>query len=360
MNPNKLVYSIVKSFLIIAGLVALFNLIIISKPLIGYISLSIVVSLIGRPIKNLLVNKVKMNHLFSTIITLFFLITVFFVISSLIFPVLATQAQSLSLLQIDDLEKKIILLVKELNMFFSTYNINLSNEISSILKSFDFSFLTDFLNGFLSFLGDSTITLFSVIFISFFLLKDSSLLLRVIIIISPETEKLKVKKSFEKVVILLSRYFNGLLLQITILFIFYSLILLIFGVKNAVTIALICALLNIIPYLGPLIGGFLITFLTLTTNLGLDIGSSVLPKTLGVFMGFCVGQLIDNFISQPYIFSKSVKSHPLEIFIIIILAGLIAGALGMLIAVPLYTVLKVILSEFFQDNRIVKELTKNM
>ena len=69
MNPNKLVYSIVKSFLIIAGLVALFNLIIISKPLIGYISLSIVVSLIGRPIKNLLVNKVKMNHLFSTIVT---------------------------------------------------------------------------------------------------------------------------------------------------------------------------------------------------------------------------------------------------------------------------------------------------
>jgi len=360
MSPNKLVSSIVKSFLIIAGLVALFNLIIISKPLIGYISLSIVVSLIGRPIKNLLTDKVKMNHLFSTITTLFLLVTVFFIIGSLIFPVLATQAQNLSLLQIDDLEKKIILLIKELDLFFSVYDINLSNEISSILKSFDFSFLTNFLNGFLSFLGDSTITLFSVIFISFFLLKDSSLLLRVITIISPETKKLKVKNSFEKIVILLSRYFNGLLLQITILFIFYSLVLLIFGVKNAVTIALICALLNIIPYLGPLIGGFLITFLTLTSNLGLDIGSSVLPKTLGVFVGFCIGQLIDNFISQPYIFSKSVKSHPLEIFIIIILAGLISGALGMLIAVPIYTVLKVVLSEFFGDIRVVKELTKNI
>ena len=360
MSPNKLVSSIVKSFLIIAGLVALFNLIIISKPLIGYISLAIVVSLIGRPIKNLLTDKVKMNHLFSTITTLFLLVTVFFIIGSLIFPVLATQAQNLSLLQIDDLEKKIILLIKELDLFFSVYDINLSNEISSILKSFDFSFLTDFLNGFLSFLGDSTITLFSVIFISFFLLKDSSLLLRVITIISPENKKLKVKNSFEKIVILLSRYFNGLLLQITILFIFYSLVLLIFGVKNAVTIALICALLNIIPYLGPLIGAFLITFLTLTSNLGLDIGSSVLPKTLGVFVGFCIGQLIDNFISQPYIFSKSVKSHPLEIFIIIILAGLIAGALGMLIAVPIYTVIKVVLSEFFGDIRVVKELTKNI
>ena len=79
-----------------------------------------------------------------------------------------------------------------------------------------------------------------------------------------------------------------------------------------------------------------------------------------MFVGFCIGQLIDNFISQPYIFSKSVKSHPLEIFIIIILAGLIAGALGMLIAVPIYTVIKVVLSEFFGDIRFVKELTKNI
>jgi predicted PurR-regulated permease PerM len=50
----------------------------------------------------------------------------------------------------------------------------------------------------------------------------------------------------------------------------------------------------------------------------------------------------------------------LEIFIIIILAGLIAGALGMLIAVPIYTVIKVVLSEFFGDIRFVKELTKNI
>jgi predicted PurR-regulated permease PerM len=79
-----------------------------------------------------------------------------------------------------------------------------------------------------------------------------------------------------------------------------------------------------------------------------------------VFIGFVIGQLVDNFFSQPYIFSKSVKSHPLEIFLIIILAGLLAGPIGMLLAVPMYTVLKVILSEFFSENRIVKALTKNM
>jgi predicted PurR-regulated permease PerM len=98
----------------------------------------------------------------------------------------------------------------------------------------------------------------------------------------------------------------------------------------------------------------------MVSNLDADIASVIVPKTIYVLIGFIIGQLIDNFFSQPYIFSKSVKSHPLEIFLIIILAGLLAGPLGMLLAVPLYTVLKVILSEFFSENRIVKELTKNM
>ena len=54
-------------------------------------------------------------------------------------------------------------------------------------------------------------------------------------------------------------------------------------------------------------------------NLGADIASVIVPKTIYVFIGFVIGQLVDNFFSQPYIFSKSVKSHPLEIFLIIIL-----------------------------------------
>ena len=59
-------------------------------------------------------------------------------------------------------------------------------------------------------------------------------------------------------------------------------------------------------------------------------------------------------------FSTSVKSHPLEIFIIILVGGLLFGPLGMIIAVPLYTALKVIFKEFYVHNKIVKALTKNI
>jgi len=79
-----------------------------------------------------------------------------------------------------------------------------------------------------------------------------------------------------------------------------------------------------------------------------------------VMIGFIIGQLVDNFFSQPFIFSKSVKSHPLEIFLIIVIGGLIFGVVGMIIAVPTYTAIKVILKEFLADNKIVKQLTKNM
>ena len=73
-----------------------------------------------------------------------------------------------------------------------------------------------------------------------------------------------------------------------------------------------------------------------------------------------IGQLVDNFFSQPVIFSNSVRSHPLEIFLIIIIAGLMFGVVGMIVAVPGYTAIKVILKEFLADNKIVRRLTRDL
>ena len=168
--------------------------------------------------------------------------------------------------------------------------------------------------------------------------------------------------SLEKINHLLSRYFIGLVIQITILFVIYTIILLVIGVSNAVVIAFLCALLNIIPYVGPLISAFLMFVLTMTSGLGqdLDFQVEILPKTVYVMIGFIIAQVVDNFASKPIIFSKTTKSHPLEIFLIIIIGGLLAGPLGMIIAVPSYTVLKVILKEFISDNKIVSSLTKDI
>jgi len=181
------------------------------------------------------------------------------------------------------------------------------------------------------------------------------------IILALVTDKVsdRVEKSIEKTKNLLSRYFLGLLLQITILMIVYSIVLAVFKVENAFIIAFLCALLNLIPYLGPIIGGVLMLLLTMSSFIGADFSTVILPKTGYVMIGFVVGQLIDNFFSQPFIFSNSVKSHPLEIFIVILASGTLLGPVGMIIAIPIYTTIKVIAQEFLTENKIVKSLTKN-
>jgi predicted PurR-regulated permease PerM len=81
--------------------------------------------------------------------------------------------------------------------------------------------------------------------------------------------------------------------------------------------------------------------------------SEVLPliyKTIGVLIAV---HLIDSFVLQPYIYSSSVNAHPLEIFLVILLTGNIAGIVAMIFAVPAYSVLRIVITEFYQNpNRI--------
>jgi predicted PurR-regulated permease PerM len=96
------------------------------------------------------------------------------------------------------------------------------------------------------------------------------------------------------------------------------------------------------------------------SNLGGNFQNDILPTTLYVMIGFWIVQLIDNNISQPLIFSKSVNSHPLEIFLVTLISGFLFGITGMIIAIPFYTMLKVIAKEFFPENKIVQLIAKNI
>ena len=359
MKPKELTRGIVQAFLIIILLIGLYQVIVSIKTVIYYLLIAAVVSLIGRPIVQLL-KRIKFGNTFSSVSTIAILMTTFFGIVSLLLPVIFEQAKNLSLLNVNAFEATATKLMNELSIYLREYGIDLQSWVDRSLAEVDYSFLPDAINTVLNGLSGFTIGVFSVIFISFFFLRDSGLLERMVMVFVADKNVKRVEKSILSIKNLLSRYFIGLLVQITVLFIIYTLVLLIFGIPNAVTIALVCALLNIIPYLGPIIGTVLIIFLTMTSNLDASFASVTLPKTIYVFIGFTVGQLIDNFLTQPYVFSTSVKSHPLEIFIIILVGGLLFGPLGMIIAVPSYTALKVIFKEFYAHNKIVKALTKNI
>ena len=354
--------SILKTILKIAGLSLLIYVVYKVHILIIYLLIASILSLIFRPVFNFFTHKLKFNLTLASIVTLLLIILILAGLISLLIPLVLEQGKNLSLLNVNALESKFSLLFSELNNYLTRFNLNIEDSIFNVeeFSKQSIQAIPIILNSVGGVLGSFTLGLLSVLFITFFFLRDSIKFEKWIILLLPNTYTKRANKSFREINNLLSRYFLGLILQITILFIFYTIILLILGVEDAIVIAFLCSLLNLIPYIGPIVGFIVITTLTMTSYLGSDFSSVILPKTIFVGIGYIIAQIFDNFLSQPYIFSNSVKSHPLEIFLVIISGGFLFGVVGMIIAIPLYTAFKVIGKVFFSENKLVKKLTKNL
>jgi predicted PurR-regulated permease PerM len=345
---------------VVSGLILLFFYQI--STVLTYLVLSVILTMIGQPISGFFKKRLKFNHILATVATIFIFVLIILGLILMIIPLVSSQGQNLSLLNTASIEKDITALINQIKAFLESHNIDSAKALkeANITSKINFSFIPDFLNSILGTISSFGVGLGSVVFITFFFLKDSVLFLRGAKRLIPDAHEEKILNSFEKINDLLSRYFIGLLLQLFIVFILYLIVLIIFGIPNAFVIAFLCAVLNIIPYIGPLIASVLAALLTMLNNLGNDFQTEILPVTIYVLIGFWIVQLIDNNVSQPVIFSKSVSSHPLEIFLVILIAGFLSGILGMIIAVPLYTILKVIGKEFFPENKVIQLLTKDI
>ena len=360
LTSKTIANGILRAIAILAGISLLILFLYKIQSALIYLAIAAVLSLIARPILNFFHKKLKIPNLIAVIITMSLFLFIIFGIISMFIPLIIKQGNNIALLNTNELHIRVKELLSELNIFFSARGIDLFDEFKNIDITTPIKSIPSFLNSFLATVGSLSMGLFSVLFISFFFMKDTKILHNIFLAVTPDEKEERILNSLNKISGLLSRYFIGLIIQITILFTIYSIILLIFGIESAVLIAFLAALLNIIPYIGPLIGGILMLTLTMTSNLDHDFQTYILPTTIYVAIGYLIAQLIDNFFSQPIIFSKSVKSHPLEIFLVIIIGGLLFGITGMIMAVPSYTALKVILSEFLADNEVVKQLTKEI
>ena len=356
--PNTLL----KSIFYLISLILIGYIIYELKIIVGYLIIASILTLLARPVVKLLTSKLKFGSTLASIVAISFILIVISGVISLLIPLVLEQGKNLSLLNVNAFQDKINTLYIEFNGYLNKFNIDLNQSLVDIegLTKKSVEAIPVLLNSVGSILGSITLGILSVIFITFFLLKDGEYFEKLFVQLFPTKMKKRIEKSLNEIKVLLSRYFLGLLFQISILFTIYTIILLIFGVKDAVVIAFLCALLNLIPYIGPLIGIILMSFLTMTSYLGQDFSSVIIPKTIYVIIGYVFAQLIDNFLSQPYIFSNSIKSHPLEIFLVILSGGILFGIVGMILAIPLYTVIKVFLKVFFSNNALVKKLTKNI
>ena len=282
------------------------------------------------------------------------------VIIVLFVPILTQQGKNLSLLNTAEFRNKFQSTSQGIITYLENKNISIIDFFTDLnfISEIDFGFVTKLFNSIISQIGSLSIGIMSVLFITFFLLKDGEYIFRTILSKFPSKQRKKLTISCIQIENLLARYFSGVLLQIAILFILYFLLLLILGIENFFAIAFICAILNIIPYLGPLISIFLMIILSATNNIDAFIFNDFLVNSLWLVSGFTLIQMLDNFILQPYIFSSSIKSHPLEVFLVIIFSGLLFGIFGLIIAIPVYTTLKVIYKSFFDTKKILINLLK--
>ena len=346
------------------------------KDVLVYILAAVVISLMARPITTVL-RKIKirgkrMPDWLSALIALLLLIGGILAIVTMIIPIIGSIAKGISIASIEKAAAQVSVPLANLNEFLRTsfpalgqdFKIETSifNELHNLL---DVSIFSSVLGSAASIISSVGVGLFSVVFISFFFTKDESLFGKMIGSLVPDRHEENATAAISDIGQLLSRYFSGVVVEmigvglLNFLGLFFITRL---GFNAAIGIAFLTGILNIIPYVGPLFGGILGTMLAIivkyssVTPIGLNIGFGWFVLILIAI--FCFTQLVDNILYQPIIYSSSIKAKPLEIFIVLLIAGHLAGPLGMIIAIPGYTVIRVIAFRFFPDIKAIKRLEK--
>ena len=340
--------------------------------IVTYILISVVLAFIGKPIKHWLtrlhIKKIKIPNTVAALITLITIWVIFISFFRFIIPLLVSELNTLSQVNfaqvLDSIGDPIIQFIQsyshkpvaiENQSIFDIIAQNVGNKIN-------FAQVSNWVSVVASTIGEILIGFFSVSFITFFFLKEETLFQDMILVLVPTNFEAKVTHVLDSISKLLRRYFIGLLFEIFMVMLLDTLGLTIVGIgfEHAVVIGLFCGLFNVIPYLGPWMGAALGLLIGASININADFMSHTLPLLGFMTLVFALVQVIDNVLFQPLIYSSSVKAHPLEIFLVILTAGSLAGIVGMILAIPVYTILRVVAKEFFDNLKIVKKITENL
>lgn len=346
------------------------------RSVLVYIILAAVVSLLARPVMKLL-RKIKVKGKSApdwllAILSLILILGIFLGIVTQVIPVVSSIIQSVSgnLQTASFNASEIARWMDKLNIWlidrFPTLgrDFKLQEALVTWLKNaFDMSSITSVVGSVASALGSFGVGLFSVVFIGFFFIKDDKLFRRIVGSLVPDKVEDEAIQAIGDIEHLLSRYFGGLLIEVlgvaTLNFLGLWLIAKI-GFYPAIGIALMAGLLNVIPYVGPWIGAAIGVVLGLVLKFSSAAALGVFPNFWVILITlvaiFAVTQMVDNFFFQPFIYSTSIKSTPLEIFIVLLMAGHVGGILGMLVAIPTYTVIRVVAARFLKGFKPVKRL----
>lgn len=373
-NSERYTDKLAKYIIAVAGIGLIGALCWYFRSVLAYILIAVVVSLIGKPLMGLLqkitIKGKKAPDWFLAALTLLLVMGGLLTLISLIVPLISSIIKDVSMTNIENAARSIAVPLADLNSFlresFPKLGSDFRIEVAighEVQKLFNVAAFSSIIGSAASIITDFGIGLFSVVFIGFFFIKDDGLFTDIVCSLVPDRLEKTTEKAIADIGHLLSRYFIGVIIEVlgVALINFFGLWLIArLGINAALGIAFMTGIFNVIPYVGPLLGGVLGTILGLILKyssavpVGLDIG--FLAFTAVLIAIFCFTQLVDNFLYQPVIYSTSIKSKPLEIFIVLLIVGHIGGPLAMIVAIPIYTVVRVIAFRFFGHWKAIKRL----
>ena len=351
----------------LAGGLAIIALAYYLTPIFVYIIISSIVASAGRPIMRLF-GKIKIKHKplsagLRAGLVLVLMVTIITLLGSILVPAITHQADALRNIDVDSVSEhldrdlgplKDVLVEKSLLKDGASIRQMIRSQVLLVLRGVNFNSV---FSSVLGVTGELFMGLFAILFMTFFFLKEEKLFAWIVMLFVSERNHERVRNILEKIRKTLSRYFFGIMIEVSSMMVLLSLGGWIIGLENAILIGFIGGLLNVIPYLGPLIGAIIAAGLVLLSNI--DMGfTQALILSGEIVMVFGIANMIDNFVLQPIIYSNSVDVHPMAIFIIIFVGGYIGGPLGMIVAIPIFTVLRIILYEFFPDDPFIRKITQ--
>ncbi len=362
-----------RNFLIIVGIALLVYIFWYFRNIFVYIIAAGVISLVGRPIVDLLngirIWKFRFPKALSSLITLLFLyglLALFFVI---FIPLISKQIDALSGFdasslvqglreQIDKLDVLLRKVYREMPADKTLYDI----AVDTISKVLNPASITDFAGNIVTVISKFVVAFVAITFLSFFFLKDEGLFKETLMVMVPDQYEKRIRNVLHSIKHLLIRYFIGIIIQCTIVLINITIGMTIVGFpfQQALVMGLIIGIFNVIPYVGPWLGGSVAVLMGMATAVT-TAGYPVIWLLL-IYMVIVIAatQTIDNNLIQPMIYSRSVNAHPIEIFIVILAVGSFAGIAGMIVAVPSYTALRVFAREFFNNFGPVRKITSGL
>ncbi len=364
--------GVTRNTLLIAGGLFLIFLIWYFSAIVTYILISVVLAFLGRPlVKWLSMLHIKKFYLpkgVAALIALFAIWAIIFIFFRFMIPLLVSELETLSQIDIEAVINSIEEPLRKLLKLSGNDNLVMENQtFMDVLKErlsskIDLSGLSNIFTYVAGTIGDLLIAAFSISFITFFFLKEKSMFREGVLLIVPTEFEEKVAHILDSISYLLRRYFLGIILEVFMVGLLDTIGLKIIGIEfnHAVIIGLFCGLFNVIPYLGPWMGAIIGLMIGAALNINANFMDYTLPLLGMMAVVFLSVQIIDNVLFQPLIYSSSVKAHPLEIFLVIMAAGSLAGVMGMFLAIPSYTIIRVVAKEFFDNMKLVRKLTESL